>query len=89
MLEIKKLCKAYGERSVLQDLTLLIKPGEIYGLLGPNGAGKTTTINIICNLLQADSGIITINNQVFSDSTKALIGVSTQENLIYKSITCE
>jgi len=82
MLRIKNLNKAYGNRKVLQDLTLLLESGEIYGLLGANGAGKTTTINIICNLLQADSGYITIYNQPVSEETKSLIGIAPQENLL-------
>ncbi len=89
MLNIEKLSKSYGKRQVLQDLTLHIKPGEIYGLLGPNGAGKTTTINILCNLLQPDSGIIKINGQPVSKATKPLIGVAPQENLLYKTLSCE
>ena len=89
MLQIQKLCKSYGKRQVLQDLTLHILPGEIYGLLGPNGAGKTTTINILCNLLQADSGFIAINNLPISEATKLLIGIAPQENLLYKSLSCE
>ncbi len=89
MLQIKKLNKSYGERSVLKDLTLHIKSGEIYGLLGQNGAGKTTTINILCNLLNADSGKVSINGEPVSDSTKPLIGVAPQENLLYKSLSCE
>ncbi|MBW4575065.1 MAG: ABC transporter ATP-binding protein [Aphanothece sp. CMT-3BRIN-NPC111] len=89
MLRIEKLKKSYGKLPVLQDLTLHIAQGEIYGLLGPNGAGKTTTINIICNLLQADSGAIAINNQPVSEATKPLIGVAPQENLLYKTLTCE
>ncbi len=89
MLNIAKLNKSYGKRSVLQDLTLHIRAGEIYGLLGPNGAGKTTTINILCNLLQADSGTIAINNQPVSEGTKKLIGVAPQENLLYKTLSCE
>lgn len=89
MLSIKKLSKSYGSRSVLQGLSLQIRPGEVYGLLGPNGAGKTTTINIMCNLLSPDSGEITINNQPISKATKKLIGVATQENLLYKSLSCE
>lgn len=88
MLDIKNLCKSYGNRQVLQNLTLHIHPGEIYGLLGPNGAGKTTTINSICNLLKADSGTISINNQPVSDATKTLIGIAPQENLLYKTLTC-
>lgn len=89
MLNIEKLTKSYGKRQVLQNLTLYIPAGEIYGLLGPNGAGKTTTINILCNLLTADSGLIQINNQPISEATKRLIGVAPQENLLYKTLSCE
>ena len=89
MLKIEKLRKYYGKRQVLQDLNLDIQAGEIYGLLGPNGAGKTTTINIICNLLQADSGTIAINNQPVSEATKSWIGVAPQDNLLYKNLTCQ
>ncbi len=89
MLNIEKLNKSYGKRQVLQDLTLHIQHGEIYGLLGPNGAGKTTTINILCNLLTSDSGTIKINGQPVSEATKKLIGVAPQENLLYKTLSCE
>ncbi|MFQ4142823.1 ABC transporter ATP-binding protein [Chlorogloeopsis sp. ULAP02] len=89
MLYIEKLNKSYGRRQVLQDLTLDVAPGEIYGLLGANGAGKTTTINIICNLLQADSGAVTINHQPVSEATKNFIGIAPQENLLYKGLSCE
>lgn len=54
----------------------------------PNGAGKTTTINIICSLIQPDSGTVTINHQPISQATKSLIGVAPQENLLYKQLTC-
>jgi ABC-2 type transport system ATP-binding protein len=73
---------------VLQDLSLAIAPGEIYGLLGPNGAGKTTTINILCNLLQADSGSVEVNGQPISSATKQIIGVAPQETLLYRTLTC-
>jgi ABC-2 type transport system ATP-binding protein len=89
MLRIEKLWKSYEERQVIQNLSLHIQAGEIYGLLGPNGAGKTTTINILCNLLQADGGKITINEQPLSKATKSLLGVAPQENLLYKSLSCE
>ncbi len=87
-LQIKQLSKRYGDRAVLEDLSLAIAPGEIYGLLGPNGAGKTTTINIICNLLKADSGTVKVNGKAVSDATKAWIGIAPQENLLYRSLTC-
>jgi ABC-2 type transport system ATP-binding protein len=89
MLRIKSLNKSFGKRKVLQDLNLDIDSGQVYGLLGANGAGKTTTINIICNLLKADSGDITINNQSVSEATKKLIGIAPQENLLYKTLSCE
>ncbi len=88
MLKITHLNKAYKKRQVLDNLNLEINTGQVYGLLGPNGAGKTTTINIICNLLQADSGTITINNKPVSNATKYLIGVAPQENLFYPHLTC-
>ncbi|UBF29229.1 ABC transporter ATP-binding protein [Kovacikia minuta CCNUW1] len=88
MLKIEKLYKAYGKQVVLRDLSLAIAPSEIYGLLGSNGAGKTTTINILCNLLKADSGVIQINDRPISEQTKYLIGVATQETLLYRTLTC-
>ncbi|MBD2166495.1 ABC transporter ATP-binding protein [Calothrix membranacea FACHB-236] len=89
MLTIKNLNKSYGKTQVLQNFNLHIEPGEVYGLIGANGAGKTTTINIICNLLNADSGDISINHQPISAATKRIIGVAPQENLLYKSLSCE
>ncbi|MBD2021691.1 ABC transporter ATP-binding protein, partial [Leptolyngbya sp. FACHB-36] len=88
MLTIAHLTKSYGNHAVLRGLNLTIAPGEIYGLLGPNGAGKTTTINILCNLLRADSGTVEINQQPISKQTKRWIGVAPQETLIYRSLTC-
>ncbi len=89
MLEVRKICKSYGKKQVLQDLSFAIQSGEVYGLLGPNGAGKTTTISILCGLLQADRGLVTMNGQNASSSTRSLIGVAPQENIFYKSLTCE
>ncbi|MBD2439251.1 ABC transporter ATP-binding protein [Nostoc sp. FACHB-110] len=88
MLSIINLNKSYGKVKVVNDLSLQIDAGEIYGLLGANGAGKTTTINMICNLIKADSGQIKINNQPISAATKKLIGIAPQENLLYKTLTC-
>jgi ABC-2 type transport system ATP-binding protein len=88
MLEINHLCKAYGKRQVLNNLSLQIPAGEVYGLIGSNGAGKTTTINILCNLLQFDSGKVQIAGCDISAETKRLIGVVPQENLMYKNLTC-
>jgi ABC-2 type transport system ATP-binding protein len=89
MLEIRDLCKKYGKRQVLHNLSLKIPAGEVYGLIGSNGAGKTTTINILCNLLQFDSGNVQVAGCDLSPYTKGLIGVVPQENLVYKNLTCQ
>jgi ABC-2 type transport system ATP-binding protein len=88
LLRIQNLSKFYGDRQVLKNINLHIPPGEIYGLLGRNGAGKTTTINIICNLIEPDRGIITIDNLPLGQATKSLIGIVPQDNLLYESLTC-
>ena len=61
MLKIEHLTKTYGDKKAVNDLSLHIKPGEIYGFIGHNGAGKTTTIKACCGLLPFDSGEIFID----------------------------
>lgn len=58
MLKIEHLTKIYGEKKAVDDLSLHIHPGEIYGFIGHNGAGKTTTLKSCCGILQYDSGEI-------------------------------
>lgn len=60
MIEIKNLTKLYGERKAIDDLTFLVKKGEIIGFLGPNGAGKTTTMKIITGFMAPTSGQVKI-----------------------------
>ena len=61
MLKIEHLTKIYGEKKAVDDLSLHIQPGEIYGFIGHNGAGKTTTIKSVCGILEYDSGEIWID----------------------------
>ena len=68
MLKIQNLTKKYGEKFAVNDLSLTIAPGEIYGFIGHNGAGKTTTIKACCGILAFDEGEIYIN------------GISIKEN---------
>ena len=63
MLDIQHLTKTYGEKKAVDDLTLHIAPGEIYGFIGHNGAGKTTTLKAVVGILQFDSGDITIDGR--------------------------
>lgn len=68
MLKIEHLTKKYSDKNAVDDLTLHIAPGEIYGFIGHNGAGKTTTIKACCGILQFDEG------QIYVD------GISVKEN---------
>ena len=58
MLRIEHLTKTYGEKKAVDDLSLHIEPGQIYGFIGHNGAGKTTTIKACCGILKFDAGEI-------------------------------
>lgn len=61
MLKIEHLTKTYGDKKAVDDLSLHIQPGEIYGFIGHNGAGKTTTIKSACGILQYDRGEIYVD----------------------------
>ena len=63
MLNIQHLTKVYGEKKAVDDLSLHIAPGEIYGFIGHNGAGKTTTLRSVVGILQFDAGEITIGGR--------------------------
>lgn len=63
MLDIQHLTKTYGEKKAVDDLSLHIAPGEIYGFIGHNGAGKTTTLKSVVGILQFDQGEITIGGK--------------------------
>ena len=72
MIEINQLVKKYGEHVAVDDLTLTVEPGKIYGFLGPNGAGKSTTMNMITGYLGATSGEVKINgHDIFADPQEA------------------
>lgn len=61
MLKIEHLTKRYGDKKAVDDLSLHIRPGEIYGFIGHNGAGKTTTLKACCGILQYDEGEIAVD----------------------------
>jgi ABC-2 type transport system ATP-binding protein len=89
MIRVHDLQKSFGEKTVLDKLSFSINRNDIYGLLGPNGSGKTTTINILCNLLDADAGMISINGEPVSEKTKHLVGFVPQEISLYQELTCK
>ena len=67
MLNIEHLTKRYGEKTAVDDLSLHIRPGEIYGFIGHNGAGKTTTLKSVAGILEFDAGRITIDGYSIQD----------------------
>ncbi len=71
MLTIEHLTKTYGEKRAVDDLSLVIAPGEIYGFIGHNGAGKTTTLKACCGLLDFDSGEIRVDGISIKDDPVA------------------
>ena len=92
MIEVRDLVKSYtkDERRALDDLSLEVRPGELYGFLGPNGAGKTTTIKILVGLLRPDSGAASVAGvDVLADplEVKRRIGYVPDEPLLYENMS--
>jgi ABC-2 type transport system ATP-binding protein len=83
-LELLRVRKAYGEFVAVDDLSLVIEPGEIYGLLGPNGAGKTSTIRMIIGITLPDSGEIRIFGEGFHRGQLQRVGYLPEERGHYK-----
>lgn len=90
ILEIINLIKKFGDFTAVQNVSLNIEEGEIYGLLGPNGAGKSTTINVISGLLKMDKGQINILGKDItkqSNYVKKNIGIVPQDIAIYEELS--
>ena len=77
MLEMKNVTKTFGSFKALDDLTMSVPKGAVYGLVGPNGAGKTTAIRHITGVYRPDSGTVTLEGQPVYENTaaKAKMGV--------------
>ncbi len=76
VLEVKDLCKKFGRKQVLKNVSFTMEEGRILGFIGPNGAGKTTTIKLILGLQKIDSGRVKLNGfDIAKDFSKAIIKV--------------
>lgn len=84
VVEIKNVVKAYADKVAVDDISLSIGQGEIFGLIGPNGAGKTTTIKMMMDIIKPDSGEITILGEKLSEATKEKLGYLPEERGLYK-----
>ncbi len=89
-IKVERLTKKFEDKLALDNLTLTVAKGELFGLLGPNGAGKTTMISILCGLIKPTSGTAQIHGYDIEkdmQKVKELIGVCIQETAIYPYLT--
>ena len=90
MIRISHLSKHFGANQAVNDLSLVVNAGEIYGIVGPDGAGKTTTIRLLCGALRADAGEMSIGGFDIirqTDQARALIGYLPQRFSLYEDLT--
>lgn len=91
MIEIKNLSFSYNKREkIIQDVSLNVPTGTIYGFLGPNGSGKTTIIRLILNLLKSESGTITVDGTVIDRNSVAIfnkIGSMIEAPALYNHLS--
>ena len=89
IIDLKNVSKTFGKNKAVNDVSLSVNQGRIFGLLGPNGAGKTTTIRMINHILAPDNGSITINGLEASPLTQKMIGYMPEERGLYKKMKVE
>lgn len=86
MLSVNNIVKQYAEHRALDDVSLKVEQGKIFGLLGPNGAGKTSLIRIITQITAPDSGEVIFNGQRLNSNHIAQIGYLPEERGLYKKM---
>jgi ABC-2 type transport system ATP-binding protein len=86
ILEVHKVVKKYGDYTALNEVSLTVPKGSIYGLLGPNGAGKTSLIRIINQITMPDSGEIILDGEKLQPKHVQYIGYLPEERGLYKSM---
>jgi ABC-2 type transport system ATP-binding protein len=89
-IDVRGMTKRFGERTVVNDISLQVKAGEIFGFLGPNGSGKTTFIRMLCGLLKADAGSGTcLGFDVMTESAaiKRDVGYMTQRFSFWEDLS--
>jgi ABC-2 type transport system ATP-binding protein len=90
MIQMVNLTRYYASLAAVQDLSLAVEPGELFGFLGPNGAGKTTTIRMIVGLLRPTAGTVTVAGHDVQQeplAVKQAIGYLAQTPLLYDKLT--
>ena len=86
ILEVQNVVKQYGDYTALNNVSLQVPKGSIYGLLGPNGAGKTTLIRIINQITMPDSGVVLLDGEKLKPEHVQYIGYMPEERGLYKTM---
>lgn len=89
MLEVKNISKSFYRKVALDDVSLHVNSGEIFGLLGPNGAGKTTLIRVINRIIEPDKGSVRFQGDLMTEQHLMQIGYLPEERGLYRSMTVE
>ena len=90
MIEVKGLCKNYGGKTAISDVSFTVNDGEILGFLGPNGAGKSTTMNIMTGYISSTAGTVTVDGDEIMENpiaVKKRIGYLPEQPPIYLDMT--
>ncbi len=90
MIEVKGLCKNYGSKKAISDISFTVNDGEIMGFLGPNGAGKSTTMNIITGYISSTAGTVTVDGDEIMENPIAVkknIGYLPEQPPLYLDMT--
>lgn len=87
IIKVEHLVKSYGDIKAVNDISFLVKRGSLFAFLGPNGAGKSTTISVMTTLLDADSGVVYLNDQTDERYFRTKIGVVFQGNVLDDDLT--
>lgn len=86
----RNLCKSFGGKQVVDDVSLEVREGEIYGLVGPDGAGKTTLIRLLCGALRPDKGEVIVGGYSMAndpDKAREQVGYLSQRFSLYEELT--
>ncbi|WP_142353872.1 ABC transporter ATP-binding protein, partial [Bacillus velezensis] len=92
MLELKKLTKKYDDFTAVNNISLTVEDGEVFGLLGPNGAGKSTMVSMISTVLAPTSGTIKVDNKSLKEKPieiKKIMGVVPQDLALYETLSAK
>ena len=92
VIDVQGITKRFGNRTVVNNIPMHVRRGEIYGFLGPNGSGKTTFLRMLCGLLKPDAGsgqCLGFDFRTQSSEIKKQVGYMTQRFSFYEDLTIE